>query len=140
MTIRVKVYCRALVVLKKLADGAQSTPSTRSWRLQRRCCCPCLRDLYVQRIATRIEVVPRRLCRPPAGEPHNVRKQSAQLQPLVQASGCNIAGFVMVKKVPGTLHFTVRGEGHTFDPNNMNLTHHVHSYYFGTRPSPRKEQ
>lgn len=45
----------------------------------------------------------------------------------------------MVKKVPGTLHFTLRGEGHTFDHALMNLTHLVHSYYFGARPSPRKE-
>jgi hypothetical protein len=47
-------------------------------------------------------------------------------------------GFVLVKKVPGTLHFTARAEGHSFDNTWMNMTHAVHSMYFGTRPSPRK--
>jgi hypothetical protein len=52
--------------------------------------------------------------------------------------GCNMAGFVLVKKVPGTLHFTARGEGHSFDHAWMNMTHVVHQLYFGSRPSPRK--
>ena len=49
-----------------------------------------------------------------------------------------MAGFVLVKKVPGTLHFTARAEGHSFDFSVMNMTHFVHQLYFGTRPSPRK--
>lgn len=48
------------------------------------------------------------------------------------------AGFVLVKKVPGTLHFTARAEGHSFDHSWMNMTHVVHGFYFGTRPTPRK--
>jgi hypothetical protein len=49
-----------------------------------------------------------------------------------------MAGFVLVKKVPGTLHFTARGEGHSFDHAWMNMTHMVHQLHFGTKPSPRK--
>jgi hypothetical protein len=48
------------------------------------------------------------------------------------------AGFVLVKKVPGTLHFTARAEGHSFDHAWMNMTHVVHGLYFGSRPTPRK--
>ena len=47
------------------------------------------------------------------------------------------AGFVLVKKVPGTLHFVARAPGHSFDYLNMNLSHLVHHLYFGNRPSPR---
>lgn len=49
-------------------------------------------------------------------------------------------GFVMVKKVPGTLHFAARSEGHSFDHSLMNMTHVVHQYYVGARPTPRKYQ
>jgi hypothetical protein len=48
------------------------------------------------------------------------------------------AGFVLVKKVPGTLHFTPRSEHHSFDHNWMNMTHTVNSFYFGALPSPSK--
>lgn len=41
-------------------------------------------------------------------------------------------------QVPGTLHFTARAEGHSFDHAWMNMTHAVHQLYFGTRPSSRK--
>jgi hypothetical protein len=65
--------------------------------------------------------------------PHPTLEQAA---PTVH--GCNMAGFVLVKKVPGTLHFTARGEGHSFDHAWMNMTHAVHQFYFGSRPSSRK--
>ncbi|MEW5316314.1 MAG: hypothetical protein WDW38_007693 [Sanguina aurantia] len=74
---------------------------------------------------------------PSAGLPH---RKHAALESSPKSSGCNIAGFVMVKKVPGTLHFTARSDGHSFDHSNMNVTHLIHSFYFGTRPSPRKYQ
>jgi hypothetical protein len=47
-------------------------------------------------------------------------------------------GFVLVKKVPGTLHFAARSEGHSFDHTWMNMTHVVHSFYYGTRPTVKK--
>lgn len=48
------------------------------------------------------------------------------------------AGFVLVKKVPGTLHFLAKSPGHSFDFMNMNMTHVVHQWYFGNKPSPRR--
>lgn len=48
------------------------------------------------------------------------------------------AGFVLVKKVPGTLHFTARDEHHSFDHTWMNMTHVIHSFHFGTQPSLQK--
>ncbi|KAI8472288.1 MAG: protein disulfide isomerase [Monoraphidium minutum] len=72
---------------------------------------------------------------PSAGMPH---QQHGQLTAAPKVHGCNMAGFVLVKKVPGTLHFTARGEGHSFDHAWMNMTHMVHQFHFGSRPSPRK--
>ncbi|GBF88082.1 disulfide-isomerase [Raphidocelis subcapitata] len=72
---------------------------------------------------------------PSAGLPHH---QHGQLVAAPQVHGCNMAGFVLVKKVPGTLHFTARAEGHSFDHGAMNMSHVVHAFHFGARPSPRK--
>lgn len=72
---------------------------------------------------------------PSAGQPH---RKHADLSSAPTTSGCNMQGFVLVKKVPGTLHFTARAEGHSFDHTWMNLTHVVHSFYFGSRPTPWK--
>ena len=55
-------------------------------------------------------------------------------------AACLPAGFVMVKKVPGTLHFAARSEGHSFDHSLMNMTHLVHQFYIGAKPTPRKYQ
>ena len=44
---------------------------------------------------------------------------------------------MLVKKVPGTLHFVARAPGHSFDYLNMNLSHMVHYLYYGNKPSPR---
>ncbi|KAG2482258.1 hypothetical protein HYH03_018802 [Edaphochlamys debaryana] len=74
---------------------------------------------------------------PSAGQPH--RKHVA-LSQAPKNPGCNLAGFVMVKKVPGTVHFVARSEGHSFDHAWMNMTHMIHSFHVGTRPSPRKYQ
>ena len=41
------------------------------------------------------------------------------------------AGFVLVKKVPGTMHFLAKSPGHSFDFHAMNMSHVVHHYYFG---------
>ncbi len=43
-----------------------------------------------------------------------------------------------MKKVPGTLHFAARSESHTFEHSWMNMSHVMHSFYFGSRPSSRK--
>lgn len=48
------------------------------------------------------------------------------------------AGFVLVKKVPGTLHFLAKSPGHSFDFVAMNMSHLVHQWFFGNKPSPRR--
>ena len=47
-------------------------------------------------------------------------------------------GFVLVKKVPGTLHFMAKSAGHSFDFVAMNMSHVVHQWFFGNKPSPRR--
>ncbi|CAD7697252.1 unnamed protein product [Ostreobium quekettii] len=71
---------------------------------------------------------------PSAGKPHT---RHANLKKVSKHAGCNLAGFVLVKKVPGTLHFLAKSSGHhSFDNEQMNMTHHIHHFYFGSRPSP----
>uniref|UniRef100_A0A383W9Z7 Thioredoxin domain-containing protein n=1 Tax=Tetradesmus obliquus TaxID=3088 RepID=A0A383W9Z7_TETOB len=72
---------------------------------------------------------------PSAGQPY---LKHGDLAAAPKTSGCNLAGFVLVKKVPGTLHFTPRSEHHSFDHNWMNMSHTVNSFYFGAMPSPTK--
>ena len=55
-------------------------------------------------------------------------------------SGCQFTGFVLVKKVPGTLHFAARAPGHSIDFLNIDMSHIVHSFYFGILPSPRRRK
>ena len=57
---------------------------------------------------------------------------------IERGGGRCCAGFVLVKKVPGTLHFLAKSPGHSFDFMSMNLTHFVHQWYFGNKPSPRR--
>lgn len=88
---------------------------------------------------------PCRLCiTQDAGHPAHVLPVSTNrfpavktLLPFVSSPTCR-AGFVLVKKVPGTLHFTPRSEHHSFDHNWMNMTHTVNGFYFGALPSPTK--
>jgi thiol-disulfide isomerase/thioredoxin len=74
---------------------------------------------------------------PTAGLPHNTARV-ANVASATRSQGCNFSGFVLVKKVPGTLHFVARAPGHSFDYLKMNLSHRVHAMYFGNRPSPRR--
>mmetsp|Transcript_7937 Transcript_7937/g.15446 ORF Transcript_7937/g.15446 Transcript_7937/m.15446 type:complete len:556 (-) Transcript_7937:587-2254(-) len=74
---------------------------------------------------------------PSAGLPHH---RHVHLTAAPRAAGCNVAGFAMVKKVPGTLHFTARGSGYSFDHDDLNLTHVVHAFHLGSKPSARKLQ
>eukprot|EP00887_Chlorella_sp_A99_P005644 scaffold1.g5644.t1 len=71
-----------------------------------------------------------------AGLPHS--QTPPGVQKATKSPGCNFAGFVLVKKVPGTLHFVARAPGHSFDYVNMNLSHVVHYFTFGNKPSPRR--
>eukprot|EP01138_Halocafeteria_seosinensis_P014264 gb/GECG01014564.1/.p1 GENE.gb/GECG01014564.1/~~gb/GECG01014564.1/.p1 ORF type:complete len:621 (+),score=66.97 gb/GECG01014564.1/:1-1863(+) len=52
--------------------------------------------------------------------------------PYSKPLGCNIAGFIRVPKVPGTLAVTVDLKGgHSFAMDKLNLTHMIHSLSFG---------
>jgi hypothetical protein len=48
--------------------------------------------------------------------------------------GCLISGFVMVKKVPGSLSIAAHSDHHTIAANVINTTHNVHHFSFGKVP------
>jgi hypothetical protein len=50
---------------------------------------------------------------------------------LLHTLGCGMAGFVLVKKVPGTLMFLARAPGYSFDHGSMNMSHVAHAFMFG---------
>ena len=50
---------------------------------------------------------------------------------VTASPGCRLNGFVMVNKVPGTLHIQQNSEFHNFDHDNVNTTHLVHKFKFG---------
>jgi hypothetical protein len=70
----------------------------------------------------------------------DILKEPKQIMALnVNRSGvCRSAGFVLVKKVPGTLHLLAKSPGHSFDFVAMNMSHVVHQWFFGNKPSPRR--
>jgi hypothetical protein len=49
-----------------------------------------------------------------------------------------MSGFVLVKKVPGTMHFHMKSSGFSFNSEEIDVSHMVHAFTFGTRPSPRR--
>lgn len=49
-------------------------------------------------------------------------------------------GFVLCKKVPGSMHFLAKAPGHSFDHMSMNMSHIVHHLYFGTKPTQRRQR
>jgi hypothetical protein len=53
-------------------------------------------------------------------------------------SWVQMTGFVLVKKVPGTMHFHMKQEGHSFAGSDIDVSHAVNEFTFGNRPSPRK--
>jgi hypothetical protein len=70
-----------------------------------------------------------------AGAPHEYVRGVTR---MAASPGCGLSGFVLVKKVPGTLHMLAKSPGHSFDHGAMNLSHSVHAFTFGAAPSPRK--
>ena len=68
---------------------------------------------------------------------HGIQNANAINQ---KGSGCNFSGMLLVKKVPGTLHFSARAPGHTIDYLSMNMSHHVHHLYFGNKPTQRRKK
>lgn len=55
-------------------------------------------------------------------------------------SPLQMSGFVMVKKVPGTLHFHMKQEGMSFAGSDIDVSHFVNEFTFGNRPSPRRRK
>lgn len=74
---------------------------------------------------------------PTAGQPHYYIRG---VNRVAKSTGCALSGFVLVKKVPGTLHFVAKAPGHSFDHSAMNLSHSVGYFYFGNKPSPRRRK
>ncbi|KAK9919161.1 hypothetical protein WJX75_009797 [Coccomyxa subellipsoidea] len=74
---------------------------------------------------------------PSAGQPHHYIRGVTR---MAKTSGCALSGFVLVKKVPGALHFLAKSPGHSFDYQAMNMSHVVNYLYFGNKPSPRRQQ
>ena len=62
------------------------------------------------------------------------------VQRVAKSTGCALSGFVLVKKVPGTLHFLPKSPGHSFDYHAINMSHQVGYMYYGNKPSPRRRQ
>ncbi|CAI5533620.1 unnamed protein product, partial [Closterium sp. Naga37s-1] len=56
------------------------------------------------------------------------------------SGGCNIEGFVLVKKVPGNLMITAHSTAHSFDAATMNMTHSIHRFTFGRQLTRRKQE
>ncbi|CAI5461138.1 unnamed protein product [Closterium sp. Yama58-4] len=57
-----------------------------------------------------------------------------------KSGGCNIEGFVLVKKVPGNLMITAHSTAHSFDAATMNMTHSIHRFSFGRQLTRRKQE
>ena len=58
----------------------------------------------------------------------------------IDGPGCSVTGFVLVKKVPGHLWITASSDAHSFHPEEMNMTHDVHHFYFGQQLSPQRRK
>eukprot|EP00873_Tetraselmis_striata_P008725 jgi/Tetstr1/428989/TSEL_018964.t1 len=66
-----------------------------------------------------------------AGQPHG-RASHPLTKRVAKTGGCGMAGFVLVKKVPGTIIFNARAPGYSFDHATMNMSHVTHSFMFGS--------
>eukprot|EP00735_Rhodelphis_limneticus_P006941 TRINITY_DN19415_c0_g1::TRINITY_DN19415_c0_g1_i1::g.7853::m.7853 TRINITY_DN19415_c0_g1::TRINITY_DN19415_c0_g1_i1::g.7853 ORF type:complete len:489 (-),score=119.19,sp/Q69SA9/PDI54_ORYSJ/40.12/2e-119,COPIIcoated_ERV/PF07970.7/6.1e-30,ERGIC_N/PF13850.1/3.4e-29,Thioredoxin/PF00085.15/1.5e-13,Thioredoxin_2/PF13098.1/0.031,Carn_acyltransf/PF00755.15/0.15,Carn_acyltransf/PF00755.15/8.5e+02 TRINITY_DN19415_c0_g1_i1:803-2116(-) len=60
-------------------------------------------------------------------------KKRGQNQPVLSAGGygCQMDGFVKVKKVPGNIHFSAHSLTQTIDASNMDMSHQIHHFSFG---------
>ncbi|CAG9464669.1 unnamed protein product [Pedinophyceae sp. YPF-701] len=48
-----------------------------------------------------------------------------------KAPGCNINGFLLVKKVPGAITMSLVAPGHSLDAERIDTSHVVHKFFFG---------
>lgn len=72
---------------------------------------------------------------PTAGKP-GARLPNTRRMTL--GEGCQMSGFVLVKKVPGTMHFHMKQDGTSFDHSDIDVSHSVHQFMYGNRPSPKR--
>lgn len=95
------------------------------------------------------EVTARKLADQPLDEtapPDKVRalKAEQQEQPAVARAertgpeGCNVAGFIMVNKVPGNFHVHAHNPGYSMETSRLNTSHVVHHLSFGTPLTPQQ--
>ncbi|CAF2245267.1 hypothetical protein BRARA_H01526 [Brassica rapa] len=75
-------------------------------------------------------------------EPHKLALEdksdnaSKTLKKAPSTGGCQIEGYMRVKKVPGNLMVSARSESHSFDTSQMNMSHVVNHLSFGKRILP----
>lgn len=48
----------------------------------------------------------------------------------ISGEGCQLSGYVRISRVPGSLRISAQSSLHSFDPLNMNVTHHVDRLLF----------
>ncbi|KAL6781846.1 Protein disulfide-isomerase 5-4 [Auxenochlorella protothecoides] len=93
---------------------------------------------YGDRTKEALTALADKLVPPTVGTPNLAARQLSTVRAATAASGCNFAGFIMVKKVPGTMHFVARAPGHSIDFLAQDLSHTVNHLYFGLAPSPKR--
>ncbi|GJP32355.1 hypothetical protein CLOM_g16952 [Closterium sp. NIES-68] len=76
----------------------------------------------------------------PGADPAAAAASDPNRRRAPQAAGCQIEGFVLVKKVPGNLMVHANSPSHSFDAAAMNLSHVVHHLSFGRQLPARKRQ
>nr|GFB02726.1 protein disulfide isomerase-like 5-4 [Tanacetum cinerariifolium] len=62
--------------------------------------------------------------------------ENAKVRPAPLQQGCRIEGFVWVKKVPGNLVITAVSGSHSFDASQMNMSHVISTFSFGSSITP----
>ncbi|GJX36675.1 disulfide isomerase-like protein 5-4 [Tanacetum coccineum] len=62
--------------------------------------------------------------------------ENAKVRPAPPQQGCRIEGFVWVKKVPGNLVISAVSGSHSFDASQMNMSHVISTFSFGSSITP----
>lgn len=63
-------------------------------------------------------------------------EEHTKVRPAPPQEGCRIEGFVWVKKVPGNLIISADSASHSFDASQMNMSHVISTFSFGSAISP----
>lgn len=74
----------------------------------------------------------------PAHHMERVLDDHKHAKAVTASPGCRLNGFLMVNKVPGTLHIHQSSDFHNFDHDNVNTTHFVHKFKFGKELDARQ--